>query len=190
MWFGGILKGTLALAGSDLGADFKSQLQFTDVDLQSCLGELLKFRGIEGRGDMAVAIDATGDSMLALTRTMNGSANLVSRQGALIGINVEQLLRRLERRPLSGGGDFRNGRTTFEKLPWTSRSRRAPRHQNVGLEGSKVGRPAGSASIQHGSSARRRGARVHQRERYTTGVRTAVRGAEYGRPDHAADPQS
>jgi len=147
--FGGILKGTLALAGSDLGADFKSQLQFTDVDLESCLGELLKFRRLEGRGDMAIAVDATGNSMLALTRTMNGSANLVSRQGALVGINVEQLLRRLERRPLSGAGDFRNGRTTFEKLTVNIKIAQGTASvEDVRLEGSKVRLGlAGSASI-------------------------------------------
>ncbi len=32
------------------------------------------------------------------------------------GLNVEQLLRRLERRPLSGNGDFRSGRTPFDQL--------------------------------------------------------------------------
>jgi AsmA protein len=114
--FGGILKGSFGLAASDRGADFKSQLNFTDVDLETCLAELFNFRRVEGRGDLAVNIDAAGGSMLALTRGMNGSANLIGRQGALTGINVEQLLRRLERRPLSGAGDFRTGRTPFERL--------------------------------------------------------------------------
>ena len=54
--------------------------------------------------------------MLGLTRSMNGSADLTGKTGALVGINIEQLLRRLERRPLSGGGDFRSGRTPFDKL--------------------------------------------------------------------------
>src|SRR5207248_3065694 len=35
---------------------------------------------------------------------------------ALTGINIEQLLRRLERRPLSGIGDLRSGRTPFDQL--------------------------------------------------------------------------
>jgi AsmA protein len=147
--FGGILKGTLALASSDLGADFKSQLQFTDVDLENCLGEMFQFRRLEGRGDVAVTIDATGDSMLALARTMNGSANLVGRQGALVGLNVEQLLRRLERRPLSGTGDFRNGRTPFEKLTVNVKiAQGTATVEDVSLEGSKVRLGlAGSASI-------------------------------------------
>jgi AsmA protein len=147
--FGGILKGTVALAAAGQGANFKSQLQFTDVDLESCLGELLKFRRIEGRGDMAITVDATGSSVLGLTRTMNGSADLVSRQGALVGINVEQLLRRLERRPLSGAGDFRNGRTTFEKFTVNIKIEQGTaRVENVNLEGPKVRLGlAGSASI-------------------------------------------
>ena len=54
--------------------------------------------------------------MLALTSTLNGTASLTAHAGALSGINVEQLLRRLERRPLSGNGDFRSGRTPFDQL--------------------------------------------------------------------------
>ena len=114
--FGGILQGSFGLAASERGADFKSQLNFTDVDLENCLTELFNFKRIEGRGNLALNIDASGASVLALTRGMNGTASLIGRQGALTGLNVEQLLRRLERRPLSGAGDFRTGRTPFEKL--------------------------------------------------------------------------
>ena len=51
-----------------------------------------------------------------MTRTLNGTASLTGTKGALTGLNVEQLLRRLERRPLSGGSEFRSGRTPFEKF--------------------------------------------------------------------------
>src|SRR4029079_7994457 len=105
--FGGVLKGSMALAASDAGTEFKSQMQFTDVDLEKCLGDIFQFHRLDGRGDVAVAFDATGNSVLELPRTLNGTASLTGRQGALVGWNVEQLLRRLERRPLSGTGDFR-----------------------------------------------------------------------------------
>ena len=114
--FGGVIKGSITLAVMDHGADVKSQLQFTDVDLESCLGEMFNIRRVEGRGNMALAIEASGGSVLALTQNMNGSASLIGREGALPRINAEQLLQRLNRRPLSGTGDFRNGRTPFEKL--------------------------------------------------------------------------
>jgi AsmA protein len=147
--FGGVLKGSMALAASDVGAEFKSQLQFTDVDLEKCLGDIFQFRRIDGRGDMAVAIDATGTSVLAMTRTLNGTANLNGRDGSLVGWNVEQLLRRLERRPLSGTGDFRNGRTPFEKLTADFKiTEGIATVESVILEGSKVRLGlAGSASI-------------------------------------------
>jgi AsmA protein len=124
-------------------------LQFVDVDLEKCLGDIFQFRRLDGRGDIAVAIDATGNSVLAMTRTLNGTASLNGRQGSLVGWNVEQLLRRLERRPLSGTGDFRNGKTPFEKL--TAEFKIADgvaTVETVNLEGSKVRLGlAGSASI-------------------------------------------
>jgi AsmA protein len=147
--FGGILKGSLALAASGLGADFKSHLQFTDVDLETCLRDVFHFRRLEGRGDMVVELDASGNSVLALTRTMNGRATLTGRQGAMVGLNVEQLLRRLERRPLSGTGDFRTGRTPYEKLTVNLKITQGTiAVEDVRLEGSKVRLGlAGSASI-------------------------------------------
>jgi AsmA protein len=114
--YGGVIKGSLALANSDESVDVKSQLQFIDVDLESCLGQLFNLRRLEGRGNMSLAVEGRGDSVLAVTRTLHGDASLVGTNGALAGLNVEQLLRRLERRPLSGAGDFRTGRTPYEKI--------------------------------------------------------------------------
>jgi AsmA protein len=86
-----------------------------------------------------VDIDAHGNSVLALTRSLNGTAVLNGRQGAMVGWNVEQLLRRLERRPLSGTGDFRNGRTPFEKLTVDMKITEGVAHvETASVEGSKV----------------------------------------------------
>jgi AsmA protein len=114
--FGGTIKGSFGLAKSAAGADLKADLQFADVDLESCLGELFGLRRLEGKGQLALTLDGSGDSILAVARSVNGSAVLTSRQGALNGLNVDQLLRRLERRPLSGSAEFRSGRTPFDEL--------------------------------------------------------------------------
>jgi AsmA protein len=114
--FGGLLKGTLALAKSPTGVDVKSQLHFADIDLEPGLGELIGVRRLQGKGSLAFSIEASGNSVLALTRTLNGQATLSARQGALAGFNVEELLKRLERRPLSGSGEFRSGHTPYEQL--------------------------------------------------------------------------
>jgi AsmA protein len=114
--YGGVIIGSLTLANFEQGVDVKSQLQFTDVDLESCLGQLFGLRRLEGKGNISLAVEGTGDSVLAVTHTLNGTASLSGTNGALAGLNVEQLLRRLERRPLSGGGEFRSGRTPYDKI--------------------------------------------------------------------------
>ena len=113
--FNGTIHGSLAIARSDRGADVKSEMHFADVDLESCLGELFGLRRLEGKGNFDFALEGTGDSVFNLTRNLSGTINLESKQGALAGINVEQVLRRLERRPLSGG-DYRSGHTPYDKL--------------------------------------------------------------------------
>ena len=114
--FGGVAKGTLGLANAQGGIAVTSHMQFADVDLDNCLGQVFGLHRVEGRGTLTVNVDGNGESVLAVTRGLNGVASLNASSGALIGINIEQLLRRLERRPLSGSGDFRSGRTPFDQL--------------------------------------------------------------------------
>ena len=114
--FDGIAKGSLGLASIKGGVGVTSHVQFVDVDLESCLGQVFGIRKLEGRGNLALNIEGSGSSVLAVTNTLNGTASLTAHNGALAGINLEQLLRRLERRPLSGNGDFRTGRTPFDQL--------------------------------------------------------------------------
>lgn len=114
--FGGIVKGSLSISRIDEGANVKAQFGFTDVDLETSAAELFDIRALRGRGDLNLTLEAQGASAFALTQTLDGTAVLTGRNGALSGFNVEQLLRRLERRPLSGAGSFRSGSTPFDKL--------------------------------------------------------------------------
>ena len=147
--FGGSLKGALVLAKDGEDANIKSQLQFTDVDLEACLGELFGLKRLEGKGNLTFSLEASGDSVLALTRTLSGAATLTAKQGAITGFNVEQLLKRLEQRPLSIAGDFRRGRTPFERLDVALRiAGGTAQVEDVKLEGGAIRLAvSGSASI-------------------------------------------
>ena len=147
--FGGVVRGTFGLAKSSAGTDFKAQLQFTDVDLEQCLGEMFGIRRLEGKGNLGFAIDSSGRSVYDLTKGLNGTASLTSRKGAIAGFNVEQLLKRIERRPLSGGGEFRTGKTPYETLVLNLRIIQGMANvEDVRMEGPNVGLAlAGSASI-------------------------------------------
>jgi AsmA protein len=147
--FGGVVKGTFGLAKSPPGVDFKAQLQFTNVDLEQCLSEMFAIRRLEGKGNLGFAIDSSGRSVYDLAKTMNGTAQLISRKGAITGFNVEQLLRRIERRPLSGGSEFRTGKTPYETLSVNLKIVQGVAHvEDVRMEGPSVGLElTGSASI-------------------------------------------
>ena len=147
--YGGVIKGSLTLANSAAGVDVKSQMNFSDVDLESCLGQLFGLHRLDGKGNLSFAVEGNGDSVLAVTRTLNGTANLTGEKGALLGLNVEELLRRLERRPLSGGGEFRTGRTPFDKIAVALKiTKGTVTVEDVKIDGSAVKLAlAGSASI-------------------------------------------
>jgi len=114
--FGGVAVGSFGLTQSEAGAAFRTQMQFADIDLDQGLGELIGIRRVEGKGTLAFNLDSTGGNVHELTQGLSGSANLMSKKGAITGINIEQLLRRLERNPLAGGGDFRSGKTPFDQF--------------------------------------------------------------------------
>lgn len=114
--YGGIAKGSFSIARSDAVADVRAQFQFSDVDLQACASELFGITKLSGRGNLSVSLTASGSSPFGLASSLDGNATLTGHDGAIAGFNVEQLLKRLEKRPLSGGGNFRSGSTPYDNL--------------------------------------------------------------------------
>jgi AsmA protein len=114
--YGGIAKGSFGIARSDTVADIRAQFQFTDVDLLSCASELFGITKLSGRGNLNVSLVASGASPFGLAQSLDGTAVLTGHDGAISSFNAEQLLKRLERRPLSGGGNFRSGSTPYDNL--------------------------------------------------------------------------
>jgi AsmA protein len=147
--FGGVLTGFIAVAKTPAGGEIESQLQFANVDLETCLSDLFGTRRVEGKGTLTFAVKASGDSILAFAQSLNGSATLSAKQGAILGYNVEQLLRRLESRPLAARNEFRSGRTPFEKLNVSVKLVRGVAHvEEVRLDGAAIRLGiVGSASI-------------------------------------------
>lgn len=114
--YGGIVRGSFGIAHSDAVADVKAQFQFSDVDLQATASDLFGTNKLSGRGNLSMALEASGSSPFGLAQSLDGTATLTGHDGAISGFNVEQLLKRLERRPLSGAGNFRSGSTPFTTL--------------------------------------------------------------------------
>ena len=114
--FDGVATGTIAVARSEAGADFSSQMQFSGVNLQRCLGQLFGIDQLDGVGNLGFSVASSGRNVKELAGNLNGAVHVAATEGGLSGLNVEQVMRRLQRSPLSGGGDLRSGRTSFDKL--------------------------------------------------------------------------
>ena len=134
--FGGVIKGSIALAKSTAGANLQAQLQFNDVMLDQTLGAFFGVRSVEGRGNIGLAVSGSGGSVYELAKALNGSVTMTSRKGAIAGLNVEQSLKRLERNPLAvRGTDFRGGKTPYDELDVTLKVTDGTAHaQDVRIE--------------------------------------------------------
>ena len=98
----------------DAGADIKSQMQFADVDLESCLGELVRHPQARRQGNLSLAVEASGDSVFALTRTLAGNAEPDGAPGRHRGIQCRAIAQAagaasaLDRRAISAAGERRS----------------------------------------------------------------------------------
>ena len=127
--YGGIGRGSFAVTRADEVADVKAQFQFNDVDLQACASDLFGVTKLSGHGNLNVSLMASGTSPFGLAQSLDGTASLIGHDGAIAGFNVEQLLKRLERRPLSGGGNFRSGSTPLRHIERRAEIQRRYRHR-------------------------------------------------------------
>jgi AsmA protein len=119
--FGGTLRGTAAFARGEAGMEVKIDAGLAAFNVESGLAELAGIRRLDGTGTLNVALESIGTNFGALLRDLSGKASLVVTAGTITGINVEQVLRRLDRKPLSSFADLRGGRTPFDRFAVTMR---------------------------------------------------------------------
>jgi len=63
---------------ADDGVAVTSHMQFLDVDLENCLGQVFGLHRLEGRGNVAVNVEGSGDSVMAVAHGLNGAATLTA----------------------------------------------------------------------------------------------------------------
>lgn len=116
-YHGGALQGRLVVSpGPEGTADVKVEANVANFNLGPGMVEIAGIHRLEGKGTLALALAGSGKHVHGITRALSGNVTLTAADGALAGINVEQVLRRLERKPLSGPPDFAGGRTPFKQL--------------------------------------------------------------------------
>ena len=115
---GGTLRGRGALGlGTGGMPEVKVEGSITNFDLATGLDSLASVQNLEGKGTLSLSLEGKGGHVQAISRALSGTLTLNGAQGALSGINVEQVLNRLERRPLAAAtAEVAGGRTAYDKL--------------------------------------------------------------------------
>jgi AsmA protein len=113
---GGTLKGRLALAAIEGGGlDLKLQGTFAGVDLGAFLADARRPRWINGSAQGQFALEGIGATPADIIRQSHGRTSISVKGGELVGIALNDALRRLEKRPLLAFLDWRGGRTPFDE---------------------------------------------------------------------------
>ncbi len=113
--YGGRLQGETRIAciGEDL--NIRARAKLTGADFGAALSGFA-WPAPTGQGTLELALETTGSSPVEAVSALGGSASLTMAQGGLAGVNLEEALRRSQRRPIDVARDMRIGGTTFDKL--------------------------------------------------------------------------
>jgi AsmA protein len=83
--------------------------QTTGVDARALFWDVFGKQALGGRLDAMATLDAKGDSVAEMVRSLDGRASLTLVEGEIAGVDFDRALRRLEKRPLSSAQDIRSG---------------------------------------------------------------------------------
>jgi AsmA protein len=114
-FYDGTLKGRLSLAAQNGLVDFKSQGTFSGVKIASFLTAVGEPRWITGRAQGQFSFDGQGRNPADVIRQAEGRSSIELTDGELVGINLEDALRRVDKRPLLASLNWKGGRTPFGK---------------------------------------------------------------------------
>jgi len=118
--YDGNLKGTVSIDADTNQLAIKQNL--LGVSIGPLLRDALKQDMLDGRGNVALDLAATGNTARAIKKTMNGTASLDLKDGALKGINLAQSLRNAKAMFTGGKRQFEQAAATSEKTDFSELS--------------------------------------------------------------------
>lgn len=113
--YGGRLEGEafVVRAGRDLKMSATAEL--ADADLGGAIAGFGR-PVATGRGGGKIAVEASGASPASAIANLAGTASIGASDGSILGVNLEEALRRSRRRPIDVERDMRLGGTAFDRL--------------------------------------------------------------------------
>ena len=117
--YGGIAGMRVVLDGSGKTPGLKFAFNGSDFDGRVLLKDFAGFGRIEGKTSAKISIATTGGSQEEMASLLKGSAEFRFTDGAVRGINIAQMVRKLGKATLSGWEDQPEQKTDFSELSAT-----------------------------------------------------------------------
>ena len=114
--FGGAIKARLSAETAPAGYNVRATAAFARIESGTLLNDAFRSQRFAGEATGEVSLAGQGETIAQVLRTLRGAASIDLINGDIAGIDLEQALRRLEKRPLSIAAEIRNGRTTFDTM--------------------------------------------------------------------------
>lgn len=118
----GTAKGTVTVDGSAASAaSIAANMQLDGIEGLPLLTDLAEFDRLSGKGRLSFAVAGKGASERQVMSTLNGKFDIAFRDGAVIGINVADMLRNLGKGKFTGLGTTPTDKTDFSEMTstWT-----------------------------------------------------------------------
>ena len=114
--YGGVFSGQLKLSRASQDAmKLVAGVSYTDIDLSGVLEGFFALNRWDGKGSGTAEVQGLGSTVKEIVASLAGSGHVSAVDGALVGIDVEDTLRRIQRRPLSTRLSADGGKTPFQK---------------------------------------------------------------------------
>jgi AsmA protein len=114
--YGGNLEGQATLTRAPGAQSISASADFTNIEAGTLLWDAADCDALNGSASGDFTIEGGGDSPLDLVRGLSGHAEFNVQRGEIVGIDFEQALRRVAKRPLSVATGVHGGRTTFDQF--------------------------------------------------------------------------
>jgi AsmA protein len=111
----GMVKAKALIGTGAGGLDVRTSASFADGDIGALLSDALGVSRLIGSGSLAFSLETNGASLGQLQENLDGHGQIGLGPGEVDGIDIEQVLRRVERKTVRAAElENRSGRTAFD----------------------------------------------------------------------------
>jgi AsmA protein len=113
--YSGDVKGRTTFAQTGAGVEMRASATATDVDVAAVWPTSVESWRVAGTMSGSGNVESVGASVSELMRNLSGHAQVALERGELGGINLDEALRWIDKKPLGVADDIRYGGTGFEQ---------------------------------------------------------------------------